>query len=41
MYRDALRLAKPLGPCYDIYTVQCQKYQKEEAGQRPSATSAK
>ena len=41
MYRDALRLAKPLGPYYDIYMVQCQKYQKEAHGQRPSATSAK
>jgi len=30
MYRDALRLAKPLAPYYDIYLVQCQKYQKDE-----------
>ena len=29
MYRDGLRLAKPLAPYYDIYMVQCQKFESD------------
>lgn len=30
MYKDGLKLAKSLAPFYDIYTVQCQKFQRAD-----------